>query len=163
MVSIHSRNCKSLSPYNSHLVTVPNAPMTIGMFHIKKKNSLKGLGTYASFHYHSILFCCQLVQQSRQFCKFSFLFLITIKFGIQAEIRWSIWMSKSHRCLCVSFPRTDDGLYIYHLFVWSILNFLHIPQWITLPGHSCLVLYTFCAQFAAFDNYVIDGFISMTK
>ena len=33
---------------------------------------------------------------------------------------------KSQRSLWVSFPRTDAGLCVYHLFVWSNLNFLHI-------------------------------------
>ena len=55
-------------------------------------------------------------------------------------------MSKSHRSLCVSFCRIEAGLRIYHLFVWSNLNFLHITQWITLPTQSCLVLYSICAN-----------------
>ena len=55
-------------------------------------------------------------------------------------------MSKSYRSLCVLFSRTGAGLCIYHLFVWSNLNFLHISQWITLPTQSCLVLYSFCAN-----------------
>ena len=38
------------------------------------------------------------------------------------------------------------GLCMYHLFVWSYLNFLHISKWITLPTQSCLVLYSFCAN-----------------
>ena len=42
-------------------------------------------------------------------------------------------MPKSHWSFCVSFSRTGAGLCIYHLFVWSNLNFLHISQWITLP------------------------------
>ena len=44
------------------------------------------------------------------------------------------------------FSRTDAELCIYHLFVWSNLNFLHISQWIPLPTQSCLVLYSFCAN-----------------
>ena len=52
-------------------------------------------------------------------------------------------MSKSHRSLCVSFSRTGAGLCIYHLLAWSNLSFLHISQWITLPTHSCLALYSF--------------------
>ena len=52
-------------------------------------------------------------------------------------------MSKSHRSLCVLFSRTGAGLCIYHLFVWSNLNFLHISQWITLPTQSCLIIYYF--------------------
>ena len=52
----------------------------------------------------------------------------------------------SHRSLCVLFSRTGAGLCIYHLFVWSNLNFLRISQWITFPTQSCLVLYSFCAN-----------------
>ena len=44
------------------------------------------------------------------------------------------------------FSRTAAGWCIYHLFVSSNLNFLHISQWITLPTQSCLVLYSFCAN-----------------
>ena len=72
--------------------------------------------------------------------------LIIIRSGLLDEIMWSVCMSKSHRILCVSFSRTGAGLCIYHLFVWSNLNFLHISQWITLPTQSCLVLYSFCAN-----------------
>ena len=58
----------------------------------------------------------------------------------------SVCMLKSHGSLCVLFSRTGAGLCIYHLFVWSTLNFLHISQLITLPVQSCLVLYSFCAN-----------------
>ena len=75
-----------------------------------------------------------------------FLLLIIIRSVHLAEIRWSVCTSKSHRSLCVSFSRTDSGLRIYYLFVWSNLNFFLISQWITLPTQSCLVLYYFCAN-----------------
>ena len=55
-------------------------------------------------------------------------------------------MFKTHRSLCVAFSRTGAGLCIYHLLVWSNLNFLQIFQWITLPTQSCLALYSFCAN-----------------
>ena len=48
--------------------------------------------------------------------------------------------------VCVSFSRTDAGLYIYHLVVWSDFKFLDISQWITSPSKSCLVLYSFCGN-----------------
>ena len=76
----------------------------------------------------------------------SLFLLIIIKSGLLAQIRWSVCMSKSHRTLCESFSRTGAGLCIYHLFVCSNLNFLHISQWNTLPTQSCLVLYSFCAN-----------------
>ena len=99
-----------------------------------------------SFHFLSALFRDQRVQQSPQFCKFSFFLLITISSGLLAEIRWSICMSKSHKRLCVSFSRRDAGLCIYHLFIWSNSNFLHYSQWITLPTQSYIVLYSFWAN-----------------
>ena len=55
-------------------------------------------------------------------------------------------MSKSQRSLWVCFSRTDVGLFIYHLFLWSNLNFLHISQWTTLPTQLCQVLYSICAN-----------------
>ena len=75
-----------------------------------------------------------------------FLLIIIIRSGRLAEIRWSECMSKSPGDLWMSFSRTGAGLCIYHLLVWSNLNFLHISQWITLPTQSCLVLYYFCAN-----------------
>ena len=66
--------------------------------------------------------------------------------GLLAGIRWSVCMLKSHRSLCESFSRTGARLCIYHLFVWSNWNFLHISQWITLSTQSCLALYSFCAN-----------------
>ena len=77
---------------------------------------------------------------------FFFFLLIIIRSGLLAETRWSVCTSKSHRNLCVLFSSTAAELYIYHLFVCSDLNFLHISQWITLPTQSCLALYSFCAN-----------------
>ena len=46
----------------------------------------------------------------------------------------------------MSFSRTYAGLCIYHLFVWSNLNFLHVFRWIILPTQLCLGLYSFFAN-----------------
>ena len=105
---------------------------------------LQGRGTYPSFHILSVLFCGQPVQQSRQFCQFSFI-IITWS-GLLAEIRWSVCMSKSHWSLCVLFSRIGAGLCIYYLFLWSNLNFWHISKCITVPTQSCRVLYSFCTN-----------------
>ena len=88
----------------------------------------QGQGTYPSFHFPSYLFCGSPGQQSRLFCKLFFLLLlIIIRSGLLAGVRWSVCMLKSYRSFWVSFRC------IYHLVVWSNLNFLHISQWITLP------------------------------
>ena len=75
-----------------------------------------------------------------------FLLLIIIRSSLLTGISWSVCLLKSHRSLCESFSRTGAGLCIYHLFVWSNWNFLHISQRITLPTQSCLALYSFCAN-----------------
>ena len=66
--------------------------------------------------------------------------------GRLVEIRWSVCISKSQSSLYLSFSRTDSGLCIYHLFVWSNFYFLHNFPWITFPTQSCLVLYSFWAN-----------------
>ena len=75
-----------------------------------------------------------------------FLLLIIIEPGFLAEISWSARLSKSHRSLFVSFTRTDAGLCLYHLLLWSNLNSLHISQWISLPTQLCLALYSICSN-----------------
>ena len=76
----------------------------------------------------------------------SLLLLIIIRSGRLTVIRWSVCMAKSQRSLCVSFSKADVSLCIYHLFVWSSLNSLHNSHLITLSTHSCLILYSFCAN-----------------
>ena len=80
MVSTRPPTSKSSSPFRNPLVTVPKAPITIGiivtfMIHSFFLNSLaRSRYSYPSFHILSVLFCGQPEQQSRQFCKFSFFF-----------------------------------------------------------------------------------------
>ena len=142
---------KSSRPFNNPLVIVPNAPITIGtvftfMFH-SFFNSLARSRYLSFFYFPSDLFFGPPGQQSRQFYNFFFfLLLIIMRSGLFAGIRWSVCMLKSHRSLCMSFSRTGAGLCIYHLFVWSNWNFLHISQWTTLRTQSCLALYSFCAN-----------------
>ena len=150
MVSTRPPTSSSSSPCNNPLVTVPNAPITIGiivtsMFHIFF-NSLARL-RYLSFFSYSFSFILWSAGTAKStILQVLFFLLIIIRSGLLAEIRWSVFMSKSHRSLCVLFSRTGAGLCIYHLFVWANLHFLHIPQWITLPTQSCLALYSFCAN-----------------
>ena len=150
MVSTRPPTTKSSSPFNNHLVTVPKAPITIGiivtfMFHCFF-NSL-ARSRYLSLFSYSFRFTLWSAETARStILQILYFLLIIIRSGLLAEIRWSVCMSKSHRSLCVSFSRTDAGLGIYHLLEWSNLNFLHISQWITLPIQSGLALYSFCAN-----------------
>ena len=139
MISTCLPTSKSSSPFSNPIVTVPKEPITIGiivtcMFHSFFNSLAKS--RYLSFFSYSFSFILWLAGTEKPtFLQVFFFLLIIIRSGLQAEIRWSVCMSKSHRSLCVSFSRTGAGLCIYHLFVWSNLNFLHISQWITLLTH----------------------------
>ena len=143
----------SSSPFNNPLLTVPKAPITIGIivtFMCHGFFNSLARSRYLSFFSLSFSFILWSAGTAKstilQILFFFFFFLIIIRSGLLAKIRWSVCMSKSHRSLCVSFSRTGAGLCIYHLLVGSNLNFLHISQWITLPTQSCQVLYSFCAN-----------------
>ena len=137
-------------PFSNPLVTVPNAPITIGiivtcMFHSFFQFPSK-VGVLVLFFTFFQFYSVVSRDSKVDYFAGSLFLLIIIKSGLLAEIRWSVCMSKSHRSLCVSFSRTRAGLCIYHLFVWSNFNFLHIFQLITLPTQSCLVIYSFCTN-----------------
>ena len=144
MVSTRPPTFKSSSPFSNPLVSVPNAQITIGiivtcMFH-SFFNSLPR-SRYLSFFSHSSSFILWSAGTAKStILQVLFFLLIIIKSRLLAEIRWSMCTSKSHRSLYVSFSRTGAGLCIYHLFVWSNLNFLHNSLWITLPNKLLLLL-----------------------
>ena len=154
MVSTCPPISKSSSPFSNPLVTVPNAPITIGiivtcMFYSffqfpSKVEVLIPLFTF--FQFYSVVSRDSKVDYFASSLLFFFFFWIIIKSGLLAGIRWSVFMLKSHRSLCVAFSRTGAGLCIYHLLLWSNLSFLHISQWITLSTQSCLTLYSLCAN-----------------
>ena len=128
MVSTRPPSSKSSSPFSNSLVTVHNAPITIGiivtcMFH-SFFNSL-ARSRYLFFFSYSFSFILwsagtakSTILQFLSFFFFFFLFfflLIIIRSGLLVEIRWSV--SEFHRSLCELFSRTAAGLCIYHLFV----------------------------------------------
>ena len=120
MVSTRPSTSKSSRLFNNHLVTVPKASITIGiivtfMFH-RFFNSL-ARSRYLSLFSHSFSFILWSAATAKStvfqiFFFFFFLFLIIIRSGLLAEIRWSVFMSKSHRSLCVSLSRIGAGLCI---------------------------------------------------
>ena len=138
--------------FNHHLVSVPKEPITIRIivtFMLRSFFNSQARFRYLSFFSHSfsfILWSAGTVKSTILQILF-FFFLIIIRFGHLAENRWSVCMPKSHRSLCVSFSRTGSWLCVYHMFIWSNYSFLHISQWVTLPTQSCLILYSFCANF----------------
>ena len=108
MVSTRPPTSKSSSPFSNPLVTVPNAPITIGiivtcMFHSFFSSLARS--RYLSFFSHSFSF----ILWSAGTAKLTilqvlfFLLIIIIRSGLLAEIRWSVCMSKSNRSFCVIF------------------------------------------------------------
>ena len=149
MISTRPVISKSSSPFTNPSVTVPRAPITIGiivtfMFH----SFFNSLGRSSNLYFFSLSFNFTLwsARTSKSIIRQVLFFFIIIRSSRLAEMRWSVCMLKSQGSLCVSYSRTDAGLCIYHLFVWSNSNFLHNSKWITLPTQSCLVLYFLCTN-----------------
>ena len=111
---------KSSSLFNNPLVTVPKAPITIGlivtfMFH-SFFNSL-ARPSYLSFFSDSYSFILWPAGTAKSTILQIFFFFFRLLLGLVFWLR--LGMSKSHRSLWVSFSRTGAGLCIYYLFVWS--------------------------------------------
>ena len=132
MVSTRPPTSKSSSPFSNHFVTVPNAPITIGiivtcMFH-SFFNSL-ARSRYLSFFSHSFSFILWSAGTAKStILQVLFFLLIIIRSSLLAEIRWSVCMSRSHWSLCVLFSR--DSWWVVHIpFVCMVkFKFLaHIP------------------------------------
>ena len=125
IVSTRSPTSKSPRPFNNPLVIVPKAPIITGtivtfMFH-SFFNSL-AWSRYLSLFSHSfrfILWSAGTAKLTILQIIFFFFFLVNVRSGLLAGIRWFVCMLKSHRSLCVLFSRTGAGLCIYQLFVWS--------------------------------------------
>ena len=131
---LHSSSIfKSSSPFTNLLLSVSRAPITIGinitfMFH----NFFNSLARSKYLSFFSLSFISTLwsdgTVKSTILQVLFFFLLIIIRSGRLTEIWWFVFISKSQMSLCVSFSRGDSGLCIYHLFVWSNFNFLHISQ-----------------------------------
>ena len=148
MVSTRPFISKSFCPFINPLVTVPRAQIIIDinvtfMFY-SFFNSLAKSRYLSFFHCLSILLYDKVHNFLRSFVLL--LLLIIITSGRLPVMKSSVWMSKSLRSLYVLFSRTNVGLCIYYLFVWSNFTFLHNSKGFTLPTQSCLVLYSFCAN-----------------
>ena len=106
MVSAHPLISKSFIPFNNPLVTVPKAPITIDInvtfkFH-SFFNSL-ARSRYLSFFSLSFSFILWSAGTAKfhNFARSLSFLLIIVRSGLLAEIRWSVWMSNSHRNSCV--------------------------------------------------------------
>ena len=158
IVSTRPPTSKSSSPFSNPLVTVPNAPITIGiivtcMFHRFFQFSSKVEVLILLFHILSVFILWSArTEKSTILQVLFFSLLIIIRSGFLAEI-----MLNSHGSLCVSFSRTGAEFCIYHLLVWSNLNFLHISQWVTLPTQSCIII-IIIHSLELFRSALADGF-----
>ena len=110
MVSTRPIISKSSSPFTNPLVTVPRAPITIGiivtfMFYSFFNSLAKS--RYLSFFSPSFNYTLWSAGTAKSTILqvLSFL-LIIIRSGRLAETRWSVCISKSERSLFVSFSRT---------------------------------------------------------
>ena len=145
MVSTRPPTSKSSRPFNNPLVTVPKAPITIGinitfMFH-SFFNSLARL-RYLSLFSHSFSFILWLPGIAKStILQIFFFLLIIIMSGLLAKIRWSVFISKSHRSLCMSFSRTVLGCALPFVSTVKFKFLGHFPvDHLADPGVSRLIL-----------------------
>ena len=141
MVSTRPLISKSSSPCTNPLVTVPSAPITIGitvtfMFH-RFVNSLARFKYYLSFQFPSVGFHSVVRRDNKfdivlqgfvlVFCRFSggclFVLLNISRSCLLAGIGSSVCILKSQRILCIPFSKTDSGLYINNLLLSLLLLF----------------------------------------
>ena len=134
MVSTRPPTSKSSSPISNPLVTVPNAPITIGiiitfMFHSLFNSQARSW--YLSFFSHSFSFILWLARTAESTILHILFFMVIIWSGLLAEIRGSVCMSKSHiiniiiiiiiSCGFFS-PALVDGLSHVYLYTHTIIN-----------------------------------------
>ena len=133
----------SSSPCTNLLVTVPRAPITIGInitFLFYSLFSSLARSMYLSLFLFSSNFTLWSVGSAKStILQVLFFWLLIIRSGRLAEIRYLL-VSQNPIGVCVTFSGTDVGFCLYHLFVWSDFSSWHNSQWITLPTHLCKVL-----------------------
>ena len=141
MVSTCPLISKFLSPLISALGIVPSAPTTISITIAIMFHSFFSLGTYLSFCFSSVLPCGQPGWQSLLFTQFSSFCWRSLDLVIWLRLN-DPFVFQNPKEFCAS----HSELCMYHLFVWSHLNFLHNSQQITFLTHSSLVWYSFCTN-----------------
>ena len=118
MVSTRPPTSKSSSPFSNPLVTVPNAPITIGiiitcMFHsfFQFPSKIEVLIFLFTF-FHFILWSARTWKSTT--LQVLFFLLIIIRSGFLAEIRWSVCMSSPIR------------VYVCYLLLLLLLLFIYL-------------------------------------
>ena len=148
MVSICPLISKSSSPCVNPSVTVPRAPITIGitvtfMFlsFFNSQTRSRSL-SFFSLSFNFTKWSAGTAKFTIHQVSFLLLLLIMTRSGRLAEIRRSVCVSKPPRSLCVSFSWTDFVLSIYHLllFYFSRVFFFFVFCFLSLALHSGLLL-----------------------
>ena len=129
MVSTRPPTSTSSSPFSNPLVTVPNAPITIGtidtfMFHSFFFNSL-ARSRYLSFFSHSFSFNLWSAGAANSTILqiLSFL-LIIIRSGLLAEIRWSVCCTPWEFFRSVFHWSLSDYYFYYFIYFHNKILFL---------------------------------------
>ena len=167
MVSTRPPTSKSSRPLNNPLVTVPKAPITIGiiitsMFHSFFNSLVRSM--YLSLFSHSFSFILWSTGTSRQFCRFSFIFFFVDYYKILSSGRDKVirlYNKVPQGFVSVIFYEKCWVLHIPFAGMVKYKFLEHFPlDHLAHPIVSSLVI--LLCQFAAFAYYVIDGFISVT-
>ena len=157
-ILVHLNNAVVLMVSNRSPISTPPVPFPdfLGLFQVRQLQLVSpspSCSIYYQFSGKILIIVCLLA-----FFFFCFvicrsgnihwvaIFFFWLSLGLQAEIMWSICMSKFQRISSVSFSTTDSGLCRYHLRVRSKFNLLHNSYWIIFPTQSCLVLSSICAS-----------------
>ena len=143
MVSTRPPFSKSSRPFNNPLVTVPKAPITIGiivsfMFH--SFFNYLARSRYLSLFSHSFSFILWTAKSTILHIFFFLLFII-MRSSHLTEIRWSVCILMSHRSLCVSFSRRWLVVHIPFVGMVKFKFLAHFPvDHLAHPVVSSLVL-----------------------
>ena len=130
MVSTCPPTSKSSSPFSNTLVTIPNAPITIGIIlkHTfnSSLNSLS-ISRYLSFFSYFFQFYSVVSRDSKDgnFASSLYFLLTNISSGHLVEIRWSVCMSKSDRSLC---DILQDLCWVVHIPFVRMVKFKFLTQ-----------------------------------
>ena len=136
MVSTHPLISKSFSPSTNPLVTVPSIPITIAiivtfMFHSFYSSLARS--RYLSLFLHYFSFTLWSAGTAKTIIR-QVLFFRWLSIGLVVWPRLGDpFVYQNPTEFCVSFSRTDSGLCIHHLSVYSNLDFLHNLQRIAFP------------------------------
>ena len=104
MVSTRPLISKSSRLFNNPLVTVPRAPIIIGINITFIFQSFFNSLARFFFQFYSMVSPDSKVHNSASFLYFIYFLLIIIRSGRLAEIKWSVCMSKCHRSMSHSRP-----------------------------------------------------------